>query len=133
MPEVTQHLFLEAPTLEPLVAIRRFVEAAVGFSAPTALVDQVYAHRLAHPPDPDGWQAQAAAGMAWDAFDRVSGIRAPTLVITGTEDNVVDARNSDLLADRIPNARLVKLDGAGHMLFWERADDFVDVVEEFLA
>ena len=46
---------------------------------------------MAHPPDRAGWYAQASAGAAHDAFARLGDIRAPTLVVHGTADNVVDA------------------------------------------
>jgi pimeloyl-ACP methyl ester carboxylesterase len=38
-----------------------------------------------------------------------------------------------VLADRIPGARVELFEGAGHLFFWERPDDFVRIVEEFLA
>ena len=40
-------------------------------------------------------------------------IAAPTLVVAGTADQVVDPRNSQLLADAIPDARLELIDGVG--------------------
>jgi 3-oxoadipate enol-lactonase len=96
-------------------------------------VDEIFAYRQEHPPDPAGWAAQAAAGAAWDANGRDERIAAPTLVVTGTADRVVDPRNSELLAARIPGARLETIEGAGHCLFWERPAEFVELVEEFLA
>jgi 3-oxoadipate enol-lactonase len=131
MPERTVQLMASAADLDPSVAMRRFVENALGPDAPERLADEVLAHRLAHPPDPAGWQAQVAAGVAWDGLELASGIRAPTLVVTGTEDNVVDARNSSLLAERIPGARLEQVERAGHLVFWERPDELATVLEEF--
>src|SRR5207302_1837465 len=78
------------------------------------LVDRLLAHRLEAPPDLNGWQAQAAAGATFDVLDRLGEIRAPTLVIHGSEDNVVDYRNAELLAERIPGARLELIPGTGH-------------------
>lgn len=132
MPEVTVKLFGEAPALEPLVALRRFVENALGPNPPDGLADEMFAYRVAHPPNPAGWQAQAAAGAAWDAGDRLARIEAPTLVLTGTADNVVDPRNAQLLAERIPGARLETIEGGGHTFFWERSEAFADAVERFL-
>jgi len=132
MPLQTQRLIVESVGMKPQVALRRFVENALAPGAPTALADEIYAYRLANPPNAAGWGAQAAAGASWDAFGRIDRIAAPTLVISGTHDNVVDARNSRVLADRIPNARLELIEGAGHMLFWERPDEFVPLVTEFL-
>jgi pimeloyl-ACP methyl ester carboxylesterase len=127
----TVRLFQEAASLEPEVALRRFVENALGPDAPLALVDELTARRLANPPDPAGWQAQAAAGTTFLGVD--GAIDAPTLLVTGTHDNVVDPRNSSVLAERIPGARLETLERLGHLFFWEDPGRFVRIVEEFLA
>lgn len=131
MPEQTVDLMLAAPTLPPETALRRFVENALSPGAPDDLVERILALRLQNPFDPRGWQAQAAAGMTFEALDRISGIQAPTLVVTGTEDVVVDPRNSELLTDRIQDARLERVPG-GHLFFWEDPSRFVTLVKEFL-
>jgi pimeloyl-ACP methyl ester carboxylesterase len=132
-PQRTLALIAEVPSLAPEVALRRFVENALADDAPEELVGRIYAHRLASPPDPAGWQAQAAAAAGFDALDRIGGIRAPTLVLHGTDDGVVDFRNAALLAERIPDARARPFPGCGHLFFWEEPDGFVEAVEEFLA
>jgi pimeloyl-ACP methyl ester carboxylesterase len=48
--------------------------------------------------------------------DRLSAIRAPTWVVTGSADRVVPASAPRALARQIPGAHLVVLDGAGHLL-----------------
>jgi len=133
LPERTRHLIAEAPSLPQDVALRRFVENALAPDPPAELVERIVAHRLAAPPDPAGWAAQAAAGASFDALDRVAGIAAPTLVVHGTDDGVVDPRNSELLAGRIPGARLEFLPGTGHLFFWEQPERFVALVQEFLS
>ncbi len=133
LPQRTLALIAEAPSLAPEVALRRFVENALADDAPEELVDRIYAHRLASPPDPAGWQAQAAAGASFDALDRIGDIGAPTLILHGTADGVVDSRNAALLAERIPDARVRLFEGRGHLFFWEEPDGFVEAVEEFLA
>jgi 3-oxoadipate enol-lactonase len=130
MPDVTVRLFAEAATLPPEVALRRFVENALAPDAPTELVERLFDLRVANPLDPAGWQAQAAAGIGFAGVD--GAIAAPTLLVTGTEDNVVDPRNSDVLAERIPGAELERIEGAGHLFFWEQPDAFVRIVEGFL-
>jgi pimeloyl-ACP methyl ester carboxylesterase len=45
---------------------------------------------------------------------------------------VVDPRNAQLLAERIPGAMLVTFPDLGHLLFWEDPDGFADVVASFL-
>ena len=135
LPEATQALLREMPTLPPEVALRRAVEnslAADVVATRPELVDEIYAYRLAHPPEMRGWQAQAEAGATFDAWDRIGAIAAPTLVLHGTADNVIDHRSTDLLAERIPGARLEKLDGAGHLFFWEQPERFAATVRAFL-
>lgn len=130
MPEVTMRLFAEAPSLAPEVALRRFVENALGSDPPPELVDELFARRVANPPDPAGWQAQAAAGMGFEGVE--AKIAAPTLILGGTADNVVDHRNAEVLAARIPSARVELLAGAGHLFFWERPGESVRIINEFL-
>ena len=43
MPEVTLRLFAEAASLAPEVALRRFVENALGEDPPVELVDEIFA------------------------------------------------------------------------------------------
>jgi len=130
MPEVTVRLLQEAATLAPEVALRRFVANALGDEPRAGLVDELYRRRLASPPDPAGWQAQAAAGTTFPGVEGT--IAAPTLVLHGTADNVVDYRNGELLVERIPDARLELFPAAGHLFFWEQPDRFVRIVTEFL-
>lgn len=131
MPEKTVALMGRQPELDPQEAMRLFVENALSADAPAALVDEIVEYRTANPPDGAGWYAQAGAGMAHDAMDRLGDIRAQTLVIHGTADNVVDAGNAPLIANAIPGARLELFDGVGHLLPWERPEEFVALVEEF--
>jgi 3-oxoadipate enol-lactonase len=133
MPAATVALFAQAALLDPLDALRRFVVNALAPDASPALVDEIYAYRLANPPDPVGWQAQASAGASHDAYDRLPQIAAPTLVLHGNADNVVDSRNGELLAERIPDARLELVSGAGHLFFWEQPERFAATVGGFLA
>ncbi len=44
----------------------------------------------------------------------LSSIRAPTLVIHGTADPMFPAEHGEALAEEIPGARLLRLEGAGH-------------------
>jgi pimeloyl-ACP methyl ester carboxylesterase len=135
IPERTLAIFAAFATLPVEEALRRFVENALADETVRArpeLVEEIYRYRLEHRPHPEAWQWQAAASMGFDAFDRAGRIRVPTLVLTGTADNVVDPRNSDLLAQAIPGARLERFEGLGHLFFWEEPERFARVVKEFL-
>jgi 3-oxoadipate enol-lactonase len=132
MPEQTVTLMANAPTLQPQVALRKFVENALAPDPPDGIVERILAHRLETNQPLSAWFSQAAAGMTFDAWDRLPGLKVPTLVVHGTADVVVDPANAELLVRRIPRARLELFQGCGHLLFWEEPERFVQVVEEFL-
>jgi pimeloyl-ACP methyl ester carboxylesterase len=96
------------------------------------LVEEIFAYRLERAPTLAGWQAQAYAGATFDAYDRVSEIAAPTLVIQGGADTVVDPRNADLLAELIPDARVEVVPERGHLVVWQEAELLAPIVREFL-
>lgn len=129
MPQVTVDLLARAATLDPIEALRAFVENALGDEPDPALTERILFHRTASPQDPAGWQAQAVAGTTFDLGDKA--IRVPTLVLHGTEDRVVDVRNAGLLADRIPGAEVVTMAG-GHLMFWEDPDHVAGLIIDFL-
>jgi pimeloyl-ACP methyl ester carboxylesterase len=131
LPEQTVRLFAEAAALDPQVALRRFVENALAPGA-DGVADELFARRLAAPPDPVGWQGQAAAGTTFAGVD-LARVEAPTLVLHGTADNVVDHRNAALLASRIAGAQVELVAGGGHLFFWEQPGTFVRIVAEFLS
>ena len=56
----------------------------------------------------------------------------PTLVVQGTADQVVAPGNAEVLAGLVPDARLQRFDGAGHLLSWEQPKRFVRIVTDFL-
>jgi 3-oxoadipate enol-lactonase len=134
-PQRTLTLFAEFAQVPVEEGLRRFVENALAdetVATRPELVDEIYAYRLAHRPALEAWQAQGAASLSFDAFDRAGEIRVPTLVLSGTADNVVDYRNSELLAERIPGARLELFEGLGHLFFWEEPERFARAVTGFL-
>ena len=59
-------------------------------------------------------------------------IKAPTLVIVGTEDVAIHAANSLILARGIPGAWLVQIDGGGHGALWQFPEEFDKVLQTFL-
>ncbi|QBD75727.1 alpha/beta fold hydrolase [Ktedonosporobacter rubrisoli] len=75
--------------------------------------------------------SQASEG--YDSWDQLPTIKAPTLVIHGSEDRVVQAANAYLLADRIPNAELYIVQGGRHGYYLEFREEASRVVNEFLA
>lgn len=131
IPAQTLQLMAEAPTLEPAVALRRFVENALEPEPDPALVERLVELRTANPPDPAGWAAQAGIWGTFDVWEELPSLRLSTLVVQGEGDVVVDPRNAALLAARIPGAQLRLVPG-GHLFFWNRPHELVSLLAEFL-
>ena len=76
---------------------------------------------------------QMAAVQAFDTFDRLPQIKAPTLVLHGDSDVLVPVGNAHVLKDRISGAELRVFPGAGHLFTFEFPEESAAAVVEFLA
>ncbi|MFI9024546.1 alpha/beta fold hydrolase [Streptomyces sp. NPDC053560] len=65
----------------------------------------------------------------WDGLARIT---APTLVIGGGADSHIPQEQLARMAELIPHAELVTIDGAGHLVHEERPREFLDAVKGFL-
>jgi 3-oxoadipate enol-lactonase len=136
MPAAGLEAFGKYPTMERDAGLRLMVENSLGERGVRdlpGLVDEIFAYRLAHAPSLAAWQAQAYAGATFDSYDRIGAIQAPTLVVQGGADNVVDPCNAELLGELIPNARVEIVPERGHLLVWEDSERVAELVTEFLS
>lgn len=76
----------------------------------------------------EGYAGCCEALAGWDFRAELAAISVPTLVVAGSEDEATPAPETELLAERIPGARRVVLDGAAHLANLERPDAFLDAV-----
>lgn len=111
---------------------RALVRGALAPDAPAEVVDRIVALRELAAQSRDSWRAQAAAALTFDAFDRLAAIAAPTLVVHGDADAVVDRRNAALLGERIRGACVVLVPGAGHLVPWDRPEALTELVAAFV-
>jgi pimeloyl-ACP methyl ester carboxylesterase len=76
--------------------------------------------------------AAASLGMAErpDSRPDLRGIDVPALVITSTDDTLIPSSMSAPMADAIPGAALLVMEGAGHLSNLEQADAFSGALEE---
>jgi pimeloyl-ACP methyl ester carboxylesterase len=74
---------------------------------------------------------QRTAIMNFSAFDRLSGIKAPTLVLNGKRDVLCLPENGSILSRAIPNAKLVFFEKSAHALI-EDMDEVIHSITDFL-
>jgi pimeloyl-ACP methyl ester carboxylesterase len=77
------------------------------------------------------WKA-ARQILALDATEVIAAVRVPTLLIWGSEDDLVPLSLGRALHERVTNSRLLVLPGANHFCMFERARDFNHALLNFL-
>jgi pimeloyl-ACP methyl ester carboxylesterase len=77
------------------------------------------------------YQLQINAIYAFDTYDRLPQIAAPTLLLSGIDDVLIPPANSLSISERIPDSRLLEFENAGHLFFVERAPDVNSTLEKF--
>ena len=75
--------------------------------------------------------ARIDALLAYDAGERLRSIRNPTLLIAAADDLLVPWQLSELIAQEIAHARLVKLDHGGHLFPRTQVEAYNTLVLEF--
>jgi pimeloyl-ACP methyl ester carboxylesterase len=76
----------------------------------------------------------ALLGMAArpDEREHLQGIQVPTLVVTGADDTIVPPQESVTMADAIPDAHLVVIPHAGHLVAFEHSIAFNAALKSWL-
>jgi pimeloyl-ACP methyl ester carboxylesterase len=132
----------DEPTLDPFGAAEELLAAK--WHDPAAAPDPEPTIFEPDPEDPHAaifFQAQnlaTATKFLWPIADRglrrrLGLIDAPTLVVHGASDGLLPMSYAEELVRLIPDARLAPIERAGHYPMLEREDEFVSVVESFLA
>jgi pimeloyl-ACP methyl ester carboxylesterase len=65
--------------------------------------------------------------------DRLARIHLPTLLVHGSRDVITPIASSQNLAQKLPNSKLVTIEGAGHVPTVTRPAEVVRAIEEFFA
>ena len=88
--------------------------------------------RRSHPPAADGYMLQLLGIFGWSSWHFLPCIPHETLVIAGDDDPLIPVANAEMLAERIPNATLEIVPGAGHLLLWDDAENLGHRIGRFL-
>jgi 3-oxoadipate enol-lactonase len=130
-PEVTQ-LLMARGQMTPEEAAQAAIPFIYDPSTPRERIDEDLAVRREWFPRPDAYMNQLQGILAWEAYSRLDQIKAPTLVIHGETDRLVPPGNGELIAARIPNAKLIKIPHASHIYFTDQPEAAHRPVVEFL-
>lgn len=98
--------------------------------APSAMIEASRQHLLET--DPAVAHGDYVACNRFDVMDRLGEIRLPTLVINGTADRMTPLKYGRFLADQIPDAQLLIVEDAGHMVTLEKPEAVAAAVRRFL-
>jgi pimeloyl-ACP methyl ester carboxylesterase len=129
--KVSDILFARGMTLEQ--AREAMLPYIYDASTPREKIEEDLALRRRYLPTQAGYTAQLQAILAWQGYDRLSEIKAPTLVIHGNSDALVPPANGKLIAERIPSAKLVMLDHASHLFTTDQTEAAHHAILEFLS
>ncbi len=112
-------------------------EAAVPFiydpATPRERIDEDLAIRRPWFPSPAGYAAQLQGILGWEAYSRINQIVAPVLVIHGESDRLIPPANANLIAERIPGAKLVMIPRASHLFLSDQPKVAHRAIMDFLA
>ena len=91
----------------------------------------------------DAMISASDASVIWNFWPLIAGLdeyealeafgEVPTLVIAGSRDVLTPVRHAYRIAELVTNCRVVVLEGAGHMIMLERADEVTKLIEELIA
>lgn len=81
---------------------------------------------------PGGMIQQILMNVDTDISELLPLVQAPTIVMHGRDDRFIPLAHGRWMAERIPGARLVELDGGDHLPYFASGDDIADELEEFV-
>lgn len=84
------------------------------------------------PQSPHGLLHQFQALISFDMSAAITGINIPTLIIAGEKDLLMPIEDAQELERLIPDARLVVIPHAGHLLIHEKPSVFLQMVSAFM-
>jgi pimeloyl-ACP methyl ester carboxylesterase len=96
------------------------------------LVNLIFQRAAAHPISKEGWRRQLNAIRGFNTQGRLQQIKVPTFVLHGRKDVEIPPENGSILAEAIPNSKLVYLEKSAHYLA-EEIREVINVLTSFLA
>lgn len=111
--------------LVPALLDRWFTDRA---AVPVARIEE-----MLHGVDPASYAACCAALSGYDLTKRLGEVAVPTLVIGAERDPVSPPDQVRAMAEEIPGARMGIVAGAAHLAGYEKPEEVLALMEDFLA
>lgn len=73
------------------------------------------------------------AAPAADLWPALENITCPTLIVRGTETDLLTQETADRMVDTLAQGSMVNIERAGHMVFEDNPSDFIAAVKSWLA
>ena len=118
--------------MTPEEAIRAMIPFIYDEATPRERIEEDLEIRRRTLASVEGYTAQVQSIIAWQSYNRLSQITAPTLVIHGESDKLVPPENGKLIAETIPGAKLVMLAKASHIFVTDQPEASIEAVLSFL-
>ena len=96
------------------------------------LMKQIDEWVMKHPAPLYAQVHQSSATAGFDSESELKNISSPTLILHGDSDFTILPKNSELLAERIPNSKLQFIEGAAHFVIVEKYVEFNNAVMSFI-
>lgn len=93
---------------------------------------RMMAERHRHVPPAYGYTMQILGTIGWSSLPFLARIPHDTLVISGDDDPLIPVVNAEMLARRIPRARLEIVKRSGHLFLWDEAKRLSVRITRFL-
>jgi len=120
----------DGPPTARAAALDRICQLAYGPGASPQLVR--LGRRVLADTDRAVLHADYVACSAFDVSNRLDRLRVPTLIVVGSADQLTPPQAGARLRERVPAARLVQIEGAGHMVVLEKPLETVQAILRFL-
>lgn len=127
--QATYHFHLLDPIWKGKYTDSRLL-GAVSDADRQVIVDDL--HKRMVLPTPGGYLCQLMALSGWSSALGLPLLRKPTLVLVGSEDQIVPPINGRWLAALVPGSQLVTVEGGGHLFMFSHHDTLVRKLRTFL-
>jgi pimeloyl-ACP methyl ester carboxylesterase/tetratricopeptide (TPR) repeat protein len=114
----------------PVSFVREFQASTIYQPLPDEFMEQVINESLKVPARV--WRATMEGFFATDDRHRLNQIKVPTLILWGDRETIFPRSEQDALVKMLASAELKVYPETGHALHWERPEQFVKDLEDFI-